>query len=98
MTPKVEAPKSNTNVNLKVTESKDGKEVYSSASATPTPAASVAREPASPPEEEEDDLSVPVAVGTTCKRKGCGKSFVSDEVSRSGDGEEAVCVYHPLPV
>ncbi|KAJ3526086.1 hypothetical protein NM688_g8303 [Phlebia brevispora] len=48
-----------------------------------------------PQEEEEDDLSIPVSPGTTCRHKGCGKVFVSDEVSRLGDGEGATCTYHP---
>jgi len=45
--------------------------------------------------EEEDDLSVPVSAGTTCKRNGCKAEFVSDEVNRLGDGEGTVCTYHP---
>ncbi|KAH8106764.1 HSP20-like chaperone [Cristinia sonorae] len=97
--PQVDAPKPKESTNIKVTESKDGKEVYTTTPlvvATP-PSIAGPREPAPPPEEEEDDLSVPVKVGTSCKRKGCGKSFVSDEVSRSGEGDEATCVYHPMP-
>lgn len=98
--PKVEAPKPSADVNLKVTEGKDGKEVYSQSAtpATSLPVSTGPRDPPPPPEEEEDDLSAPVVPGTTCKRKGCGKSYVSDEVSRNGDSEEAVCVYHPMPV
>ncbi|KIL69623.1 hypothetical protein M378DRAFT_68757 [Amanita muscaria Koide BX008] len=54
--------------------------------------------PPSPPEpEEEDDLSTPAVPGAPCKRKGCGVTFVSDEVNRQGDGEGTVCVYHPKP-
>ena len=100
MAPKAEAPKSSANLNLKVTESKDGKEVYTAAPVAlrPLPATGSKDSLPPPPEEDEDDLSTPVAAGTVCKRKGCGKAFVSDEVSRSEDGEEAVCVYHPLPV
>lgn len=49
-------------------------------------------------EEEEDDISAPVSVGATCRHKGCGKTYVSDEVSRLGEGEEAICVYHPKAV
>lgn len=45
-------------------------------------------------EQEEDDLSVPVTPGTTCKRRGCGKTYVDDATSR-GTGSEAVCVHHP---
>ncbi|TCD66684.1 hypothetical protein EIP91_001038 [Steccherinum ochraceum] len=97
--PKVEAPKPSADVNLKVTEGKDGKEVYfqSATPATSLPVSTAPRDPPPLPEEEEDDLSAPAVPGTTCKRKGCGKSYVSDEVSRNGDGEEAVCVYHPMP-
>jgi hypothetical protein len=50
-----------------------------------------------PVEEDEDDVDVPVEVGTKCKRNGCNKTFVSQEESRTGDGEESVCVYHPSP-
>ncbi|KAF9948878.1 hypothetical protein BGZ72_009240 [Mortierella alpina] len=75
--------------------SKDGKEVYGSAP-TPAPAATKpAATPAAAPEpivEEEDDLSVPVAVGKTCMRRGCGQTYVSEEVSRNSKVE---CQYHP---
>ncbi|KAF9239585.1 chord-domain-containing protein [Melanogaster broomeanus] len=47
--------------------------------------------------EDEDDLSVTVAAGTPCSRKGCGVAFVSDEENRIGDGEGVVCSYHPAP-
>lgn len=47
---------------------------------------------------EVDDLDKEVAVGTVCRRKGCGVIFISDEVNRQGDGEGTVCSYHPLPV
>lgn len=102
--PKVEpqAPKPSPNVNLTMTSDQGATETYSSLSrttgaATPTIASSAPAEPIPPAAEEEDDPSVPVTPGTICRRKGCGKSFVSDEVSR-GDGEESVCTYHPLPV
>ncbi|CAL1704985.1 unnamed protein product [Somion occarium] len=101
--PKVEpqAPKPSPNVNLTMTSDQGATETYSSLSrttgaATPTIASSAPAEPIPPAAEEEDDPSVPVTPGTICRRKGCGKSFVSDEVSR-GDGEESVCTYHPLP-
>ncbi|KIP08162.1 hypothetical protein PHLGIDRAFT_88607 [Phlebiopsis gigantea 11061_1 CR5-6] len=62
--------------------------------AAPVPASTPAPPP--PPEEdEEDDLTVEVPVGTTCRHKGCGKTFVSNETSRLGDGQETVCIYHP---
>ncbi|KAF8797898.1 chord-domain-containing protein [Phlegmacium glaucopus] len=54
--------------------------------------------PATPvPVLELDDLNKEVAVGTVCRRKGCGITFVSNEVNRRGDGEGTVCSYHPLP-
>jgi len=83
---------------VKMSKTDDGKEVYSSTAVLtpgPTPAVSAPSTPV-PVEEDEDDLSAPVAPGTTCKRLGCGKSFISDEESRTGDGENATCVYHPL--
>ncbi|KAF8350826.1 chord-domain-containing protein [Amanita rubescens] len=46
-------------------------------------------------EEDEEDLTISVAQGTICKRKGCGVAFVSDEVNRLGDGEGTICSYHP---
>ncbi|KAI0687127.1 chord-domain-containing protein [Cytidiella melzeri] len=80
------------------TDTESGVETYSSATA-PAPASSPAPAvlPPPPPPEEEDDPSVSVSVGTLCRRKGCGKSFVSDEVSRRGDSPEGECVYHPKP-
>ncbi|TDL27303.1 chord-domain-containing protein [Rickenella mellea] len=47
--------------------------------------------------EEEDNLDAAVAQGTKCRRKGCGKEYVNDDVSRLGDGEGVKCVYHPAP-
>ncbi|KAK7693675.1 hypothetical protein QCA50_003245 [Cerrena zonata] len=96
--PKVEsqAPKPSPNVNL-ASSTQGTTETYSSGptiTRTATPAAPV--EPAPPLEEEEEDPSIPVVPGTICRRKGCGKSFISDEVSR-GEGEESVCTYHPRP-
>ncbi|KAF5373017.1 hypothetical protein D9758_001627 [Tetrapyrgos nigripes] len=93
-------------VNPTETEADTGKETYSSGitiSKPPqAPNSTMAAAPAVdlPPltiVEEEDDLSVPVTPGTMCKRKGCGVSFVSDEVNRIGDGEGTECVYHPSP-
>ncbi|KIK63602.1 hypothetical protein GYMLUDRAFT_71739 [Collybiopsis luxurians FD-317 M1] len=53
--------------------------------------------PPAPIVEEEDDLSVSIASGTTCRRPGCGVAFVSDEENRLGDGEGTRCTYHPSP-
>jgi hypothetical protein len=80
------------------TEPGTGEETFASTPVrAPLPAATAAPPP--PPEpEEEDDHSVSVSAGTLCRRKGCGKAFVSDEVSRHGDGPEAKCVYHPKSV
>lgn len=47
---------------------------------------------------DEDDLEVEVKPGTTCKRTGCGKKFVSQEKSRLGDEDDATCIHHPSPV
>lgn len=78
---------------------KDGKETYSSGSTIPKTLAKAAPAgPVPPPEEDEDDVSIPVEPGTKCKRKGCNYAFVSDVVSRSEGQDESVCRYHPLPV
>lgn len=97
---KPEARKPTPQANLSVTRNKTGQETYTTSTppttiplATPTPAT-----PPPPEEEEEEDLSVEVPVGTTCRHKGCGKNFVSNEVSRLGEGEDTICVYHPKPV
>ena len=50
------------------------------------------------PVVEIDDLTKEVAIGAMCRRKGCGITFISDEVNRQGEGEGTVCFYHPLPV
>lgn len=62
--------------------------------AVPTPSLP----PLPPVAEEEDDLSTSVSPGTTCRRKGCGLAFVSNEENRLGDGEGTRCTYHPAPV
>jgi len=96
---RVENSKPSSSANLTVMETKpDGQEVYSSNAPIPpvepvTPTAVV--QPTIV--EEEDDPSIPVDLGTVCKRKGCGVAFVSNEVNREGDGEGAVCTYHPSP-
>ncbi|EKM55469.1 uncharacterized protein PHACADRAFT_94710 [Phanerochaete carnosa HHB-10118-sp] len=96
--PKPETPKPVSNATVSVVENKAGQETY----ITSVPAAIpiTISTPATPPppleeKEEEDDLSVDVPVGTACRHKGCGKTFISSEVSRLGEGEEAVCIYHP---
>ncbi|EGO21576.1 hypothetical protein SERLADRAFT_410180 [Serpula lacrymans var. lacrymans S7.9] len=90
--PKVETQKPHSNDTLTVMDYGAGKEQYTLVSPTVgkmEPAAVIAapKEPA-PVVEEEDDLSVPVQTG-------CGVAFVSDEVNRIGNGEEATCTYHP---
>jgi len=88
---------------LTMTESKEGKEVYTTArTLQPQTSAPLATtllvEPILPSQpEEEDDLSVAVAPGTECGRKGCSVSFVSDAENRIGDGEGTICTYHPAP-
>ena len=97
--PKMEAPKSTSSANLTLTETPTGKEVYTSgASNIPTSTAAVAVAPPPPVIEAEDDLSIPVKVGTPCQRKGCAVAFETDEINRIGDGKGTVCTYHPAPV
>ena len=103
--PKVEpsATSSTPNRSLTMTESADGKEVYTSPSARIRPqepaklsAASPVAQPASSEKvEEEDDLEATVPKGTSCQRAGCKVTFVSHEENRIGDGPGAKCVYHP---
>ena len=107
----VEAPKvqpsatsSTPNRSLTMTESADGKEVYTSPSArirpqepAKLPAASPVAQPASSEKEkveEEYDLEATVPKGTPCQRAGCKVTFVSDEENRIGDGPGTKCVYH----
>ncbi|WVQ74613.1 hypothetical protein IAR50_004214 [Cryptococcus sp. DSM 104548] len=45
-------------------------------------------------EEEQDDLSLAVPEGARCKRTACGALWEGEQVSR-GEGEKAVCRYHP---
>ncbi|RHZ88474.1 hypothetical protein Glove_22g19 [Diversispora epigaea] len=49
-----------------------------------------------PPEKEpeEDDPSIPVTIGTKCKRNACNYLFVDEATSR-GEGPEAKCDHHP---
>ncbi|KAG0214497.1 hypothetical protein BGX28_001951 [Mortierella sp. GBA30] len=81
------------------TTEKNGTEVYGSTPAPAVAAAPAAPKPAAaapaaaePIVEEEDDLSLPVAIGKTCMRRGCGQTYVSEEESR---GDKVVCQYHP---
>ncbi|KAH7929796.1 chord-domain-containing protein [Leucogyrophana mollusca] len=94
-------PKSTPNVELTMIESSEGKEVYSSKvakAAIPSSSAIVASPAEKPPVvEDEDELSVAVAPGTICRRKGCGVVFVGDDVNRLGDGDGTICTYHPAP-
>jgi hypothetical protein len=106
--PKVEpsATSSTTpNRSLTMTETADGKEVYTSPAAArsrpqepakqlSTRAAPVAQPAPAKKVEEEDDLEATVPEGTPCQRAGCKVTFVSDEENRIGDGSGAKCVYH----
>lgn len=86
-----------------MTETADGKEVYTSSSVRSRPqepakpsAAIPAAQPVSAEKvEEEDDLEATVPNGTPCQRAGCKVAFVSDEENRIGDGSGTKCVYHP---
>ncbi|CCL99326.1 uncharacterized protein FIBRA_01344 [Fibroporia radiculosa] len=99
--PEVLAPKSSSaNVELKMTESQTITETYVSGpseSAMPPLKAQppVTTAPPAPVVEDEDDLSVPVQPGTSCKRNGCKTVFESDDINRVGDGPGALCTYHP---
>jgi len=97
--PKIEVPKPSSTATFSVSESDaSGKEAYTShgkaSISIPSPSPSPAPAPLV---EEEDDLSVAVDPGTSCRRNGCQVTFVSDEINRQGDGEGTVCVYHPAP-
>ncbi|KAG6854917.1 hypothetical protein C0991_009740 [Blastosporella zonata] len=97
---KAEAPKAPSTTSFSISESGSGKETYSSATANLPVPASMSFAPATPAPVvvvEEDDLSVPVAPGTLCRRNGCKVEFLSDAVNRQGDGEGTLCTYHPSP-
>ncbi|KAI0306546.1 chord-domain-containing protein [Multifurca ochricompacta] len=92
------------NRSITMTESTNGKEVYTTSSAFTLPQKPTERAmtiPVAPPapskraEEDEDDLNVVVPQGATCKRAGCKVTFVSDEENRIGDGPGTKCVFHP---
>ncbi|CAG8520907.1 17323_t:CDS:2 [Acaulospora morrowiae] len=78
----------------------NGVEVYGTgAKYTPPTSTSIlppsaAEKPVQPVEDPEDDLSIPVAPGTKCKRKACDESYV-DEATNRGEGPKARCIYHP---
>lgn len=99
-TPQIEAPKSASSPDLKVIDTPLGSTLGSADSNAPNPMAAspMAPAPPAPVTEVEDDPSILVKAGTPCQRKGCGVTFVSDEVNRIGDGEGTVCTYHPAPV
>ncbi|KAM0753609.1 chord-domain-containing protein [Meredithblackwellia eburnea MCA 4105] len=94
-------PSSSSSTPTPTSTDKDGREVYGSSVASPIPprpsaptngngAAAPPIKPVSTPYvEEQDDPSLPCAVGAMCKRKACGKSW--DGNSREGEQ----CVYHP---
>lgn len=75
----------------------DGRETYSTTKAKAMPQV-VTSQPPPVVQEEEDDTSIPVPVDTPCRRSGCGAKFVSEEISRLGEGMGTVCKYHPAPV
>jgi hypothetical protein len=84
---------------VSITESADGKEIYTSRAApTVSSIAQLAPPPVEEEEEEAEDLAVPVNPGTVCRHRGCRVTFVSDDVNRVGDGEGTVCTYHPSAV
>ncbi|KAG9318329.1 HSP20-like chaperone [Chiua virens] len=86
-----------------MTESKEGKEVYSMTRTTQSqpsapPVATLLTESVLPSlPEEEDDPGAAVAPGTQCRRTGCSVAFVSDAANRIGDGEGTSCTYHSAP-
>ncbi|TFK42718.1 HSP20-like chaperone [Crucibulum laeve] len=102
--PKVEAPTPSASTSFTSVSSVDldGKETYGSnvhkppASSFLTTLSPERHETPVPLVEEEDDLNVAVKPGTLCRRKGCGVSFISDEINRKDDGEGTICTYHPL--
>ncbi|KAF5358086.1 hypothetical protein D9756_001686 [Leucocoprinus leucothites] len=96
--PKAPEPKAAPPVTFAVTESSaGGKETFSSAPTKTLSQVDPELLKPAPIIEEEDDLSIPVAPGTTCRRKGCGIPFASDEENRKGDGPGTICIYHPAP-
>lgn len=65
------------------------------ASAPPTrkpiqPAQAAPAQPAPPPESEDDDPSLEIPDGATCRRKTCGAKY-----TKGGSREGEKCVYHP---
>ncbi|KAI8641977.1 HSP20-like chaperone [Parasitella parasitica] len=82
----------------------NGVETYGKKAEAPvaTPATTAAAAAVAPKKEEEgkkleieeDDESVPVPEGTSCKRRGCGRVW-KDQATSRGSGPEATCNYHP---
>jgi len=102
--PKVQpsAASSTPSRSLTMSESTNGKETYTMASARNPPPRPAERSvvtptasPASTKKVEEDDLEAVVPKGTPCKRAGCKATFASNEENRTGDGPGTMCVYHP---
>ncbi|KAH9981266.1 HSP20-like chaperone [Lactifluus volemus] len=100
--PKVEPLRTSStpNKSLTVTESADGKEVYTTSTARSQPTQRPAVAPVASPAptqqiEEEEDLQAFVPQGAPCKRAGCKVNFASNEENRVGDGPGTKCVYHP---
>ncbi|KAI0319796.1 HSP20-like chaperone [Amylostereum chailletii] len=97
--PKPDPPKEGSRPapSLSMSETHDGKEVYTSHAAVKhvAPAAPMTSAPPTIVEEEEEDLDALVPPGTTCRHKGCDVAFQSDEENRKGDGAGTVCTYHP---
>ncbi|CAB4415183.1 unnamed protein product [Rhizophagus irregularis] len=106
-TDQLENPPENTTTTLETeapatkaaTRVENGVEIYDSGpkiSYTQTISKTITEEPKLAPiekEPEEDDLNIPVAPDTECKRPSCGKKYVDDATSR-GEGPDAECIYH----
>jgi len=85
---------------LSMSTSKDGKEVYTSGTATSgtsKPVDTISAAKVLAPVEEEDDLEASVAPGTKCRHNGCSIEYVNDEANRKEGREASECTYHPLP-
>lgn len=83
---------------LKLAKQSDGSEVYGTTQKKVDLPTAVAQAQSSKPLViEEDDLSVSIAKGTKCQRKGCDHEFVDEETSRTGKSPSADCHFHPAP-
>ncbi|KXN90544.1 Cysteine and histidine-rich domain-containing protein 1 [Leucoagaricus sp. SymC.cos] len=96
--PKVSEAKARPSTAFSVMESPTevGKETFSAPQKTSSQVDPELMKPA-PIVEEEDDPTVQVTPGISCRRKGCSVRFISDEENRLGDGPGTICVYHPAP-